>query len=245
MAEWFENEKFWEDMYPFLFPERAFESAFGQVEDIIAITNFTGGKVLDLCCGPGRHTYELAKRGYQVTAVDRTPYLLSKARDRCVSCQENIEFVEEEMLHFCREDHYDLVINLFTSFGYYEKEEDNYKVLENIYNSLSRGGRLVMDLAGKEIVAKNFHDTGSSEVGDMTMIEKRIIHDGWRKITNEWMLLWNGRYTMHQFTIYVYSGHELKSLLQQAGFKHIDLYGDWDKRSYDQNARRLIAIAEK
>ncbi len=245
MAEWFENENFWEDMYPFLFPERVFDSALAQVEDLITMANFKGGKVLDLCCGPGRHTYELAKKGYQVTAVDRTPYLLNKAREYCVSRQKNIEFVEEEMLHFCREDHYDLVINIFTSFGYYENEKDNYKVLENIYNSLVRGGKLVIDLAGKEIIAKSYHTTGFSELDNMTMVEKRFIHDGWHKITNEWILMREGRYTKHQFSIFVYSGHELKSLLQQAGFKHVVLYGDWDKRSYDQNARRLIAIAEK
>ena len=70
MAEWFENESFWESMYPYMFPPRRFEAAENQVQAILELTAVRGSSVLDLCCGPGRHCVELAKRGFEVTGVE-------------------------------------------------------------------------------------------------------------------------------------------------------------------------------
>src|SRR5437016_4240692 len=80
--EWFADESIWKDLYPFTFPESAFAVADEQVERILRLTGVGGGKVLDLCCGPGRHAVALAKRGFAVTAVDRTRFLLEHARTR-------------------------------------------------------------------------------------------------------------------------------------------------------------------
>jgi 2-polyprenyl-3-methyl-5-hydroxy-6-metoxy-1,4-benzoquinol methylase len=74
--EWFADESIWKDLYPFTFPESAFAVGDEQVEKILRLTGVGGGKVLDLCCGPGRHSVALAKRGFAVTAVDRTRFLL-------------------------------------------------------------------------------------------------------------------------------------------------------------------------
>jgi len=94
--EWFADESIWKDLYPFTFPESAFAVGDEQVEKILRLTGVGRGKVLDLCCGPGRHTVALAKRGFAVTAVDRTRF----------------------------------IINLFTSFGYFEDQADDFRVLE-------------------------------------------------------------------------------------------------------------------
>jgi len=75
--EWFADESIWKDLYPFTFPESAFAVGDEQVEKILRLTGVGRGKVLDLCCGPGRHTVALAKRGVAVTAVDRTRFLLA------------------------------------------------------------------------------------------------------------------------------------------------------------------------
>jgi SAM-dependent methyltransferase len=78
--EWFENDDFWRDFYPFMFSDERFAATPDEVSRILALTKCTGGSVLDLCCGPGRHSIELARRGFQVTGVDRSPFLLAKAR---------------------------------------------------------------------------------------------------------------------------------------------------------------------
>ena len=82
MGAWFEDESFWSEMYPFMFPEERFLLAEDQIEKILPIVGYNEGAVLDLCCGPGRHSLALAKRGIQVTAVDLSEFLLRKAKDR-------------------------------------------------------------------------------------------------------------------------------------------------------------------
>jgi ubiquinone/menaquinone biosynthesis C-methylase UbiE len=81
MPEWFEDESLWIETYPLMFSEQRFEMAEEEINKIIALVDFQGTSVLDLCCGPGRHAVILAKKGYSVTAVDRTRFLLWKRND--------------------------------------------------------------------------------------------------------------------------------------------------------------------
>ena len=94
MTEWFEDESFWEALYPFLFPADRFDAAAGELDRIFDLIDFEGREVLDLCCGPGRHTVDLARRGYAVTGVDRSPFLLTKARERALAIGTEAEWVE-------------------------------------------------------------------------------------------------------------------------------------------------------
>src|SRR5262252_2536082 len=108
--EWFADESIWKDLYPFTFPESAFVVADEQVEKILRLTGLGGGTVLDLCCGPGRPAVALAKRGFAVTGVDRTPFLLDHARARAAAANLRVEFVLEDMRRFRRPAGFDLII---------------------------------------------------------------------------------------------------------------------------------------
>ena len=139
MSDWFEEESFWSSLYPFMFSERRFEVAEDEVRGILDLTNLKGGEVLDLCCGPGRHAVALAKEGFRVTGVDLSPFLLEKAASDAQDERVDIELVREDMRHFVRPGRFDLVINLFTSFGYFDDKSDDMVVLENIYQNLREG----------------------------------------------------------------------------------------------------------
>ena len=80
--EWFDDDAFWRELYPFIFPDRRFAEAPAEVEKALALTKPAGKRALDLCCGPGRCSSALAGRGYAVTGVDRTRFLLARAGAR-------------------------------------------------------------------------------------------------------------------------------------------------------------------
>lgn len=246
MADWYEDESFWETFYPFLFPEERFEAAVEQVEKILQLVHFQGQSVLDLACGPGRHAIELAKRGLRVTGVDRSPFLLEKAKTRASEAGVEVEWVQKDMRDFSRPESFDLLINMFSSFGYFEDQDDDLRVLQNVHRSLRPGGSCLLDVQGKERLARVFQPTGSHEVADGSiLIERREIVDEWSRIRNDWILLKGDTARTFRFRLTIYSGQELKDRLSQAGFQKVRLYGDLDGTEYGLDAQRLIAVAWK
>ena len=137
------------------------KSAEDQVDKILSLVEFSGTHILDLCCGPGRHATVLAERGFSVTGVDSTAFLLQKARARASERKLDVEFVQDDMRRFVRPASYDLVLNMFTSFGYFDDKDEDLRVLSNIYESLKPGGVLVMDVMSKEWLARVFAATSS------------------------------------------------------------------------------------
>jgi SAM-dependent methyltransferase len=246
MREWFENETFWSELYPYMFDEQRFAAADEQVRKIIKLTGVRRGTVLDLCCGPGRHSVALAKRKFQVTGVDRTRFLLNKARQRAKSARVRVEFVRADMREFVRPASFNLVINLFTAFGYFDRKDDDRLVLRNICASLKPKGVCVIDVMGKERLAKGFATATEDRHADGSMlIQVHEIFDDWTRIRNEWILLKGNRARRFKFHHTIYSGQELKELLRAAGFADVKLYGDFDGQPYGLDAPRLIAVARK
>lgn len=89
--QWYEDENFWREMYSHMFPAEKFTVAEEQVSQIISLTAFEGDPILDLCCGPGRHAIYFARRGYRVTRVDGTKFLLDQAKERAAESGQQVE----------------------------------------------------------------------------------------------------------------------------------------------------------
>jgi 2-polyprenyl-3-methyl-5-hydroxy-6-metoxy-1,4-benzoquinol methylase len=121
MWTWFEDDILWERLEGFLFSQfRSSETTVREAEQILGLVHPPqGAAVLDLCCGPGRHSLEFTRRGYRVTGVDRTARYLATARAAATREGLTVEFVQEDMRHFHRPAAFDLVLNLFSSFGYF------------------------------------------------------------------------------------------------------------------------------
>jgi SAM-dependent methyltransferase len=244
--EWFDDDSFWQELYPFLFPEQRFTAAPEEIEKALVLTEPGGKAALDLCCGPGRCAIALAQAGFQVTGVDRTKFLLDKARSRARAAKVKIEWVQADMRDFVRRSAFDLVLNMFTSFGYFDDKNEDLHVLRNMLASLRPGGVCLIDVMGKERLAKIFQPTKADVLPDGTkLVRRREIFDDWTRIRNEWILIRKGRAKSFQFHHTVYSGQELRDRLKLAGFTDIKLCGSLDGDEYGPNARRLIAIARK
>ena len=246
MAEWYEDETFWSKLYPFLFSEEKFAAAGEEVNSILNLAGIEDGQALDLACGPGRHSAALAKRGFLVTGVDLSPFLLRMAR--CLASAEgvDVEWLQQDMRRFVRPEDFDLALNIFTAFGYFDDKGDDLKVLQNIHRSLRKGGAFVIELKGKECLARHFLSTTSKEMDDGKLfVSRHEIYDDWTRIRNEWTLIEDGSATTFRFHHTVYSGQELKDRLLEAGFGDVRLFGGLDGSEYGLDADRLVAVARK
>lgn len=244
-VEWFADEAFWRTTYRFMFSESRLAAAADEVASILALVGRADGAVLDLACGPGRHSLLLAARGFAVTGVDRSAYLLERARERGGELGLDVEWVEADMRDFRRPDSFDLALNLFTSFGFFRDDADNQRVLENVATSLRSGGAFVLDIAGKEVLARIFNPTASREVEDGLIIHRRTVADGWNRLENEWILLLGGTSHRFRFSHWIYSGREITGMFQQAGFADVQLFGDFQGRPYGPDASRLVVVGRK
>lgn len=244
--EWFEDEEFWRDFYGYMFSPERFAAAGEEANRILALTQLTGGNLLDLCCGPGRHSVEFAQRGFQVTGVDRSPFLLERAREHAAASGVSVEWIMDDMRRFVRPQSFDLACSLFTSFGYFQDEEEDIQTLRNIYESLKATGVLVIDVISKERVARNWQNAMCSQLADGSLLLQRpqLLQD-WSRIRSEWTLIKDGRTRNFTFEHTLYSGRELKDRLRGCGFQHVQLFGNLLGSAYDQDATRLVAIARK
>ncbi len=248
MSAWYEDVDFWSGLHDFLFSHvLTSEAAAAEADRIVSLLGLaSGASVLDLCCGPGRHSLELARRGLSVTGVDLTQVYLDKLRTQAAERNLSIEVVRADMRDFRRPGAFDATLNLYSSFGYFEDPEDDLRVLRNLHASLKPGGKLLMDMQGKEPLARKFQerDWHTLPEGAGYLLEERRLHSGWGWLDIRWTLIAeDGPPKTYDFGLRLYSGTELKASLLKAGFSSVALYGGFDATPYDLDARRLVALA--
>ncbi|HEX7077038.1 MAG TPA: methyltransferase domain-containing protein [Candidatus Eisenbacteria bacterium] len=244
--EWFDDDSFWRDLYPFLFPASRFAAAHVDADKVLRLCRPKGKAVLDLCCGPGRFSIALAKRRFAVTGVDRTKFLLDKARAGARAAKVKVEWVQRDMRDFVRPASFDLALSMFTSFGYFDDKREDIRVLENVLASLTPGGVCLIEVGGKEWLARIFSPTTSHAMPDgSTLVQRHTIFDDWTRIRNEWTLIRRGRAKTFTFHHTVYSGQELRDRMERVGFERVRLFGTLDGDEYGSNASRLIALGRK
>ena len=247
MAIWYENDDFWETWEPYLFPQARIRNTPREVDALIGLLELPQrASVLDFCCGIGRHSLDFARRGFVVTAIDRTRGYLDRARAQATAEGLKIDFIECDARAFHSANSFNAAINMFTSFGYFDDPAEDLKVARILYESLKPGGRLIIDLPGKEIVARQFqervwarHDDGSYG------LEERKIRDGWDRVDSRWILVRDGKVWEGTVSNRLYSGAEIRDLLKSAGFAAVRLLGNLAGAPYDHNAERLVAVATK
>ncbi len=246
MKIWHESDNFWETMAPFLFSERRWESASTEIDRTITLLGVEpGAAILDLCCGPGRHSLELARRGYHVTGVDRTAAYLEQARQQAEKEELTIELVQEDMRHFCKPNTFAGAMMMYTSFGYFEDQAENRQVLINVYRSLKDQGALIMDMMGKEVLARIFRERDWEEVDDAIILQQRQVSKDWSWVENRWIALRGQERYEAEVSHWIYSAAELSGMLKECGFSSVDVYGDLEGAPYDHTAKRLVVVAHK
>jgi SAM-dependent methyltransferase len=238
--DWFEDEDLWVGFADVMFPERREKEAAELVATSPLLKVASGTRVLDLACGPAVHVVPLARAGAEVTGVDLSPGMLARARAACDRAGVSATLVEANMLEFVAPGAFDLVINMYTSFGYFTDPGDNLTVLRNIHDSLAPGGAAVIDLLGKEVLASWVGRPQAVPVGDGTVFMQDTILDDWTRLRTDWTLVRGGTVRTATILSHLYSAAELRALFEQTGFVDIECFGGFDASPYDNHARRLI-----
>jgi len=248
MASWHDDDAFWRVIEPALFTKQRFATATTDVESIIELLALRpGARILDLCCGPGRHAVELARRGFRVTGVDRMASFLERARAQAARWEVELELVEADMRAFSRPGAFDAIVNLFTSFGYFADERENERVLANMHRSLTDGGVALIEILGKEAVARRWQERTWNELDDGTLVcEERVVADGWERLDSRWIVVRpDGTRGSFTGTQRIYSAREMREMLGRAGFADVAVYGTLRGGPYVGDVDRLVAVARR
>ncbi|MFC3195007.1 class I SAM-dependent methyltransferase [Marinicella sediminis] len=243
---WFDDNSMWEVFYDCMFDDDSFALADEQCAQVLRLIGQTPGSILDLACGPGRHVLGFARRQLPVTGVDLSGYLLNQAANLVSQQELTANLVHSDLLDYQPTGRFDLITNLFTSFGYYPDAEQNQQVLNNACTWLNIGGTLLIDTFGKEQAARDIEPVHCTEYdnGDLRF-ERPLLIDQMRIYANEWTLVRGNKAYRWEYQHYVYSADEITAMLKLAGFSEVMIYGSLDGADYDLEADRLVVLARK
>lgn len=195
--------------------------------------------VLDLACGAGRHTAALRRRGYRTLGVDLSKTLLAQAPTlpRVAGDMRCLPFDAAS---------FDWVLNFFTSFGYFESETENRRVLEEVSRILVPGGRLLIDLFNREQVLANLEGQETRRVGDRTVEIERWYDERSERVNKRIRLAGSG-HSSRTFleSVRAYTADEVTEALTSVGLSVVDRYGSFDGGGFDSGSPRLIFVARK
>ncbi|MDD4566452.1 D-alanine-D-alanine ligase [Methanoculleus chikugoensis] len=182
-------------------------------------------RVLDLCCGQGRHTLELARRGYNVEGLDQSHYLIQRARSTAKKEGLPIRFREGDARRLpYRTDTYDVVLILGNSFGYFDSVEEDLRILTEIRRILKPWGRLLLDVADGEYLREHFQPRSWEWIDDGMFVcrERSLSFDEQRLISREVITDVEKGVVADQFYAeHLYTPEALRRLLERAGFSGI------------------------
>lgn len=206
----------------------------------------TGARVLDLACGAGRHSIELAQRGYGVEGCDLSEALLKAARAAARKARVQVRFTRGDMRGLAYKGEFDAVINVFTSFGYFDRDEDDRKVLAGVARALKRRGKFLMERFNRESMASALPSQSWRVRKDGTVLLYEDTFDvlRGRYDTRQIVVDRSGR-KEHVASVRAYTFPELRTLFESAGLFVHRVLGGLDLSTYSARSRRIVLYAVK
>lgn len=232
-ASWFDTP-----FYHILYRDRDHDEAQSFMDTLTNYLNLPEqGKILDLACGKGRHSMYLNALGYDVTGVDLSENSIAYAKQ-----------FENETLHFyvhdmCQpfEQKFDAVFNLFTSFGYFENDEDNLNTIKAIKANLNDYGFGVIDFMNSDYVIEHLVPEDSRTIQNIVFKQKRYVKHGY--IFKDIQFSYKSEVYSFQERVKALTLEDFESLFEQAGVYLLDVFGDYKLRKFDKNSsERLVMI---
>ncbi|HOK08259.1 MAG TPA: class I SAM-dependent methyltransferase [Candidatus Hydrogenedens sp.] len=232
--------------YPIVYQQRNEQEAKEQVNFVLSELDLSPHhKVLDLCCGYGRHIQYIKEKIPTTIGIDISTYLLRKAQE---SLKNTVIIVRGDIrcLPF-KHNTFDAVLSFFTSFGYFANEKDNIKQIKNVYNVLKGNGLFFLDYLNPEQAINIKMNRTKRIINNYTVIETRW-YDDKTKILKKKVEIFSDENTI--MTTYVehvriYMCSELETMLKQNNFAIMKTFGDYKKNKYTELSPRLIIVSKK
>jgi SAM-dependent methyltransferase len=215
------------------------------IEDSLGVER--GGAVLDLGCGTGRHAVELARRGYEAVGCDLSLSMLARAGEEAQEREAKLNFVQGDMREMAFEEQFDGVYCWNTSFGYFE-EDKNAQVVDRVHRALKAGGLFLLDVVNRDFLVRQSPSLAWFEGdGCVCMDEMSVDFITSRMRVKRTMMLDDGRSREIEYSMRVYSLHELGRILHEHGFKVCEVTGRIATPGvfFGNESPRTIILSEK
>jgi SAM-dependent methyltransferase len=237
MTEWFE-EWFGEE-YLHLYPHRDHDEADALVDLVVrTLRPAAGSLVLDVACGAGRHALAFRRRGFRTIGLDLSRHLLTRAREVA-----RVPLIRADMRAIpVRAGATDLTVNLFTSFGYFERDADHAAALREMLRTLRPGGWFVLDFLNAEAVRRTLVPAETTSVGGAEVRVERWLGDDDRFVMKS-ITVPDGRQFLER--VRLFTPAELETLTRAAGGAVVHRFGDYDGGGFGPAAPRTILMARR
>jgi SAM-dependent methyltransferase len=238
--KWFET---WFDSkyYHILYKHRDEKEAIKFLDNITQYLNITKGKILDVGCGKGRHAKYFNELGFNVVGIDLSLNSIAKAK---LNETQNLKFYKFDMRNVFKENSFNLVTNLFTSFGYFDNSLDEQKTINAMVKNLKKDGILIIDFMNVKKIINNLVSKESKKINSVEFDITRELKDNYilKNITiNDQDISLKFQEKVHALTLIDFS-----EMLQKASMSIVDIFGNYNLDNFNASqSERLILIARK
>jgi SAM-dependent methyltransferase len=239
--EWF-SEWFNSPYYHILYRNRDYREARLFIDGISRLLNFhSGDRILDIACGKGRHSIYLNRQGFDVTGIDISPDSIAHARQYA---NERLHFSVHDMREPFQDGAFDFVLNLFTSFGYFETEKENIQATCTAARALEPEGKLVLDFFNTPKVLANMPPYEEKHMDGITFEIRKHMEGNF--IVKDIDFAAGGEKHHYQERVKALRWDDFLRYFGNAGLEVIHMFGDYHLNAYDAaTSDRMIFVAQK
>jgi SAM-dependent methyltransferase len=228
--------------HPLLTPERT----ASEIDFVLASANCPpGGRILDVGCGPGRHSIELAQRGFTVFGIDPSGSMIAAAKERASEAGVSPEFQQVAGEDFITDEKFDTAICLFTTLGQIEDQKDNLHIIPRVAAALQPGGIFFVEVPQRAWVASNLKSSDRFGEGDRYTDVTRQFDMDKNTVTETFTVVNPGDTQRYVLRYRLYSLDELSDLLEKDGFGIVATYGDYYGSRLTLSSPVMVFVAQR
>lgn len=203
-----------------------------------------GESILDAACGAGRHGLYLASNGFKVFGFDLSKTLLNKCHDESLKMGLELGILQADIRQIIFKEKFIAVLNLFTSFGYFDTDEENFRFVKRSYDFLKDDGFYVLDYFNKDYLENHLVPESKRNVDGLLINEKRYIENG--RVIKEIVLTKGNMSKQFYESVRLYDKNFIVNKFSEIGFKAYKIFGDYNGGQYDEKySPRLIIFFKK